>query len=191
MRHQKYRHKLNRFTSWRKATLKSLLKNILIYQSIKTTRAKAFAVKPLVEKVISLTKKDTLFSRRQAYDLLGEHKLVSLLFQDIGPRFKNKTSGYTRIINLGSRRGDNAALVILELTEIIKRAKRLPKKEKETEFEGETIKEVETTKEKPTAEKKKPKAGVEVIQRPTAPKKPSKKFLGGLRGIFKKERDSL
>ena len=191
MRHKKARHRLNRFTSWRKATLTSLARSIIKYQSVKTTKAKAHAAQPLVEKLISLTKSDTLFSRRRAYEILCDHQLVSLLFKDIGPRFKHKNSGYTRILNLGPRRGDNALVTIFELTEIHKIVKKLPKKKKEPEAEGKTAPEAEIKKEKPVAEQKKAKTGTGVQEKPTTAQKPSKKFLGGLRGIFKKERDSL
>ena len=191
MRHKKARHRLNRFTSWRKATLTSLARSIIKYQSVKTTKAKAHAAQPLVEKLISLTKSDTLFSRRRAYEILCDHQLVSLLFKDIGPRFKHKNSGYTRIMNLGPRRGDNALMTIFELTEIQKKTKKVPAKKKKPEVEGEITPEAEIKKEKPVAEQKKAKTGTGVQEKPTTAQKPSKKFLGGLRGIFKKERDSL
>lgn len=189
MRHRKRKHGLNRFTSWKKATIASLVKNIIKYQSIKTTKSKAKASQPLVEKIISLTKSDTLFSRRQAYEILSDHRLVSSLFKDIGPRFKNRNSGYTRIINCGFRRGDNASLVIFELTEIQKKIKKAPKKTKEVKEEP--LKEAQIQEEKPVPEQTKPKTAVQVKEKPTTAQKPSKKFLGGLRGIFKKERDSL
>ncbi len=127
MRHGKAKLRLNRFTSWRKATLASLARAMIIHQKIKTTNAKAKAVKPLIEKLISLGKKNSLFAKRQAYRILGDHKLVSLLFNDIAPRFANRIGGYTRILKLGSRRGDNAQLVILALTEIKEKVHKKPK----------------------------------------------------------------
>lgn len=188
MRHKKLRLQLNRFTSWRKATLKSELRSLLIYQSIKTTKARALAVKPLAEKLITLAKKNSLFAKRQAYKTLGDHKLVSLLFGDIASRFGNRSSGFTRILNLNARRGDNAKLVILELTEIKKREFSHPKKEKVIKPQEEHL---ELPKEK-AAEETKPKAQTRVMEKPPIVKKESpKKFLGGLRNIFKKERDSL
>lgn len=183
MRHAKARYQLNRFTSWRKATLLSLAKNLLIHQSIKTTKPKAKAATALIDKLINLAKLNTLSARRQAYRILGDHKLVSLLFNDIGLRFNRKTSGFTRIIGLGQRQGDNAKLVIWELTEIKKKEPVKPKKEVEPEKE-EIIKE-----EKPKEQK--PKTEVAVKEKPPVSKKPAKKFFGGLRKIFKKERDSL
>ena len=198
MRHGKARLQLNRFTSWRKATLKSLARSVLIYQSIRTTKAKARAVQPLLDKLIAMARTDTLTGRRRAFKLLGDHKLVNKLFTDIAARFKDRVGGYTRILALSSRRGDNAEVVLLELTEIKKKQRTSKKEEKESRQkpQGEKIT-PETPKaapsEEPPAEEKKPKSA------PPAPKEkqagakdyPQKKFLGGLRNIFKKERDSL
>jgi large subunit ribosomal protein L17 len=186
MRHKKARWQLNRFTSWRKSTLTALAKNLLIQQSIKTTLHRARAAKPLIEKIISLAKLNTVAAKREAFRILQDHKLVSLAFNEIGPRFAKIQGGYTRIINLNKRRGDDARLVILELTEIKKKEAKKPKKEIKPEEE----KKAEIAKEKPIEEKK-PEAPVAVKEKPPITKKPTKKFLGGLRSIFKKERDSL
>lgn len=121
MRHKAKRLQLNRFTSWYKATLASMARSVLIYQSIRTTKKKAMAAKPLVEKLITLAKENTLAAKRRAYAILGDHKLVQALFADIGPRFHKRTGGYTRVIGMGNRRGDGAQLSILELTEIKKK----------------------------------------------------------------------
>ena len=191
MRHAKAKLQLNRFTSWRQATLTSLAKALIIHQRIKTTKAKAKAVKPLIEKLISLGKNNSLFAKRQSYRILGDHKLVSLLFKDIAPRFANRIGGYTRILNLGLRRGDNAQLVILALTEIKEKIPKKPKVEAEKKEAGkpEILKE-ELPKEQPPEEKK-PKTEVAVKEKPPISKKPTKKFLGGLRRLFKRERDFL
>lgn len=190
MRHRKSRLQLNRFLSWRKATLIGLAKNLLIRQSIKTTKTKALAAKPLIERLISMAKTNTLTAKRQAYKILGDHRLVSLLFNELAPRFNTRIGGYTRILNLGARRGDNSQMVILELTEIKKKEVKKPKKEKEVKSEEEkseiALKEKPVTETKPKIEK-----AVEVKEKPPIIKKPFKKFLGGVRGIFKKERDSL
>ncbi len=135
MRHAKARLQLNRFTSWRKATLISLTRALIIHQQIKTTLHRAKAAKPLVEELISLGKKNSLFAKRQAYKILGSHKLVSLLFKDIAPRFTNRIGGYTRILNLGLRRGDNAQLAILALTEIKERESKKVKTEADKKTE--------------------------------------------------------
>lgn len=188
MRHKKSRHQLNRFTSWHKATIISMMKNLLKYQSIKTTTARAKATKAQMDKLISLAKENSLAAKRRAYKILGEHKLVSLLFSDIAPRFEKKNSGFTRIIPLGKRRGDNAELAIMELTEIKKKEIKKHKKEKEAKPTEET--KVQTPQEEP-AEDKKTEPRVSGKERHPVSEKPSKKFLGGIRNIFKKERDSL
>ncbi len=182
MRHAKIRLQLNRSTSWRKATLISLARALIIHQQIKTTLHKAKAVKPLADRLISLGKKNSLSAKRQAYKILSDHRLVSLLFKDIAPRFANRIGGYTRILNLGVRRGDNAQLAILAFTEI--------KKRESKKVKTETDKKTEISIEKPIKEEK-PKTEVATKAKLPIAQKPQKKFLGGLRGIFKKERDSL
>ncbi|MCM8771272.1 MAG: 50S ribosomal protein L17 [Candidatus Omnitrophica bacterium] len=187
MRHQKSRYQLNRFTSWRKATLVSLAKNLLIHQSIKTTKVKAKAARRLVERLISLGKENTLSAKRRAYQILGEHRLVSLLFNEIASRFGNRNGGYTRILPLGRRRGDNASLVIFELTEKkVKKIVKKPKKEKEGVVRKEEVRPKEEIKEKPHTI-----TALEEKERPQEKQKPTKGFLKGIRGIFKKERDAL
>ena len=192
MRHQKARSLNNRFTSWRKATLISLLKNLLIHQSIKTTKVRASSVQPLVEKIIGLAKENSLAAKRRAYRVLGEHDLVSKLFNEIGPRFKERSSGFTRVLNLGLRRGDGARLVVLEFTEIKKKEIKKAKKEKAASPKDEQH--IKPAAQQPPSEEKKAKT-TEVAppkeEKPTVAKKPSKQFLGGLRRLFKKERDSL
>jgi len=191
MRHAKAKLELNRFTSWRQATLTSLARALIIHERIKTTQAKAKAAQPWIEKLISLGKNNSLFAKRQAYKILGDHKLVSSLFNDIAPRFAHRIGGYTRILNLDLRRGDNAQLVILALTEIKEKVPKKPKVEAEKKEAGKPqILKEEPPKEQPPEEKK-PKLEIAVKEKPPITKKPTKKFLGGLRRIFKKERDSL
>jgi len=176
---------LGRFTSWHDATIKSLARNILICQSIRTTLTRAKASKGVVEQLITLAKKNTLSGRRQAQSILGEHKLVNLLFNEIGPRFSKRTSGFTRIISLGRRRGDNAETVIFELTEIKKKEKKVkqPKQAKEVhDIKASEVKEAPETKKE---------TKVAVAEKPMDEKKPPKKFMGGLRTIFRKKSDSL
>ena len=192
MRHAKKRLQLGRFTSWHKATIKSLARNIVIHQSIKTTLTRAKASRQVVEKLISLAKENTLFARREAHRLLGEHKLVALLFNEIGPRFEKRASGFTRIISLGRRRGDDAEMVIFELTEIKKKDAKKPRAAKEVKAHPvqntDALVEEKPVKEEPADEKKhEPSAKVS----PAKDKKPQKKFIGGIRNIFRKKSDSL
>lgn len=191
MRHAQKRYQLNRNTSWRRATIDSIARSVLLNQSIRTTRTRAKAVKPLVEKLISLAKKDTLFARREANKILNDHQLVKMLFSDIGKRFSSRSSGFTRTIGLGRRRGDDADMVILELTEIKKKETVKPKKEKAAaRAEPEKLKASEVKTPESSPEKtEKPEAVHQ--ERPPATQKPQKKFLGGIKNMFRKERDAL
>ena len=182
MRHAKQRFQLNRFTSWRKSTLISIAKSLLVSQRIITTKIKARAAQPLIEKLITLGKHDSLTARRNAYKVLSERKLVTLLFKDVAPRFISRKCGYTRILPWTFRRGDNAELVVLEFTEQAEK-KEKPKKKK--------AQPAEEVKELPKEEVPKAKPKVVTEQKAPPSQKPSKKFFGGLRKIFKKERDSL
>ena len=188
MRHAKKRLQLSRFTSWHDATIRSLARNMIICQSINTTLTRAKASKQMIEKLITLGKKNTLFARRQAQKVLGEHKLVNLLFNEIAPRFAKRNSGFTRIIGLGKRRGDNAEMVIFEFTELKKKeAKKLKSAKEIKPLVDEGIEAVEN---KTVAEQKK-ESKVAIKDNPIDQKKPQKKFMGGLRTIFKKKSDSL
>ncbi len=191
MRHSKKRRQLGRFTSWHDATIKSLARNMVICQSIKTTMTRAKASRPMVEKLIALGKANSLFARRQAQKILGEHRLVNLLFNDIAPRFANRSSGFTRIISLGNRRGDDAKMVIFELTELKKKEPKKIKPAKESKLQ-ETPRPQETPQaQEPLAPEQAKEFGPAVKERTHEEKKPQKKFMGGLRTIFKKNRDSL
>jgi len=189
MRHAKKRLQLSRFTSWHDATIRSLARNMVICQSIKTTLTRAKASKQLIEELITLGKKNTLFARRQAQKILGEHRLVSLLFNDIAPRFVKRNSGFTRIIGLGKRRGDNAEMVIFELTELKK--KEVKKVKAAKEIKPQVASEDTGATEVKTIPEPKKEAKAVIKEKPTDEKKPQKQFMGGLRTIFKKKSDSL
>lgn len=117
MRHGIAGNKLSRNTTLRKATVRDIAKATLIKQRICTTHAKAKEARKLVDRLITLGKNGALADKRRAFAILCDHKLVSTLFSKTSPRFKNRVGGYTRIIPLGNRRGDNARLAFLELTE--------------------------------------------------------------------------
>jgi large subunit ribosomal protein L17 len=189
MRHKKRRLKLGRVTSWQKATISSLVKNLITYESMRTTLHRAKAVRPLAEKLVSLAKANTLSGKREAFSILGDHKLVSNLFNEIGPRFSKRAGGFTRIISLGKRRGDDAKVVIFELTELKPKVKKVKKAKEVKEKDIDEAAQVATEE---VQEEKKPEVreGIAKEKHPVS-KKPSKKFLGGIRSIFKKERDSL
>ena len=116
MRHQKTRHKLSRDTAHRKALLRNLCKEVIQHERIKTTEAKAKAVKPEVEKLITLAKRGDLHARRRALSELGQDKFtVYKLFEEVAPRYSERPGGYTRILKLGARSGDATEMVYLEL----------------------------------------------------------------------------
>ena len=116
MRHQKTRHKLSRDSAHRKALLVNLCIEVIDHERIKTTEAKAKAVKPELEKLITLAKRGDLHARRQALSALGQDKYsVYKLFEEIAPRYAERPGGYTRILKLGPRRSDATEMVFLEL----------------------------------------------------------------------------
>ena len=116
MRHQKTRNKLSRDSAHRKALLMNLCKEVLEHERIQTTEAKAKAVKPELEKLITLGKRGDLHARRQALSALAQDKFaVYKLFDEIAPRYVARSGGYTRILKLGPRRSDASEMVLLEL----------------------------------------------------------------------------
>jgi large subunit ribosomal protein L17 len=116
MRHGKNRHKLGRDTAHRKALLANLSKELIEHERIETTEAKAKAVKPEVEKLITLARRGDLHARRQALAALGQDKFVVYkLFEEIAPRYMERPGGYTRILKLGPRKSDATEMALLEL----------------------------------------------------------------------------
>jgi large subunit ribosomal protein L17 len=116
MRHQKQRHKLSRDSAHRKALLMNLSKELIDHERIQTTTAKAKAVKPEVERLITLAKRGDLHARRQALSALGQDKfMVYKLFEEIAPRYTERPGGYTRILKLGPRKSDSTEMALLEL----------------------------------------------------------------------------
>ncbi len=116
MRHQKTRNKLSRDSAHRKSLLMNLTKEVLEHERIKTSEAKAKAVKPEIEKLITLAKRGDLHARRQALSALSQDKFaVHKLFTEVAPRYLERPGGYTRILKLGPRRSDATEMVYLEL----------------------------------------------------------------------------
>lgn len=124
MRHRKGGFKLQRDPSARRALLRGLTTSVILHERIETTVTKAKAVRPQVERIITLAKRDTLHARRRAAAYLFEPAAVKKLFDSIGPRFAERAGGYTRIVRLGPRQGDGAETAILELlgTRLAKKA---------------------------------------------------------------------
>ena len=116
MRHQKTRHKLSRDTAHRRSLLRNLCREVIEHERIKTSQAKAKAVKPEVEQLITLAKRGDLHARRQALAALHNDKfVVHKLFEEVAPRYETRPGGYTRIVKLGPRRSDSTEMVYLEL----------------------------------------------------------------------------
>ena len=116
MRHRKTRHKLSRDTAHRRSLLRNLSRDLIEHERIKTSQAKAKAVKPAVEKLITLAKRGDLHARRRALSELGQDRfVVHKLFEEIAPRYSERPGGYTRIVKLGHRAGDGADVARIEL----------------------------------------------------------------------------
>ena len=119
MRHHRNGKKLGRDASHRKALYSNLAGALIEHGRIKTTEAKAKAVKPLAEEMITLGRRGDLHARRQALSFLRSQEVVHQLFADVAPRFADRPGGYTRIVKLGPRYGDSAQMVYLELVDYV------------------------------------------------------------------------
>ena len=116
MRHGKQRGKLSRDSAHRKALMMNLSREVIDHERIQTTEAKAKAVKPELERLITLAKRGDQHSRRQAMARLGQDKfIVFKLFEELAPRYAEREGGYTRILKLGPRKSDATEMVFLEL----------------------------------------------------------------------------
>ena len=117
MRHGHGLRKLNRTSEHRLAMLRNMMNSLIEHEVIKTTVPKAKELRRVVEPMITLAKDATLANRRLAFDRLRSRDSVSKLFNDLGPRFKVRPGGYTRILKMGFRVGDNAPMALVELVD--------------------------------------------------------------------------
>ncbi len=133
MRHNKSGVKLKRDVGARRALFRGLVTSVIEHERVVTTVPKAKAIKPLVEKMITLAKRDTLHSRRQAAAFLETPAAVQKLFDKLGTRFGQRNGGYTRVVRLGWRKGDGAEQAMIELvgSELVKRAAERAKRREE------------------------------------------------------------
>jgi large subunit ribosomal protein L17 len=115
MRHLNSGRKLGRTTEHRTALFRNMATSLFRYERIETTDAKAKELRSFAEKLITLAKRGDLHARRQAYQDIRDQEVLAKLFGDIGPRFKARSGGYTRIVKSRIRHGDNAPLSIIEL----------------------------------------------------------------------------
>ena len=117
MRHGHGLRKLNRTTSHRLAMLRNMMNSLIEHETIKTTVPKAKELRRVVEPMITLAKEATVANRRLAFDRLRDRDSVTKLFDVLGPRFKARPGGYTRILKMGFRVGDNAPMALVELVD--------------------------------------------------------------------------
>jgi large subunit ribosomal protein L17 len=169
MRHGDRVKKLGRTREHRHALLKNLCRSLFIFEKIKTTMPKAKAARKMAERLIEFAKRNDLAAKRQIYRFVPDHKLVKIICDEIGPKFANRSGGYTRIYRMGPRLGDGAEMAILELVEqsdisdIVRRRKLIERRVL-----------VETKKEKKTREKK--ARGKKTTERKEEKAKSSKKL---------------
>ncbi len=117
MRHRSGLRKLNRTTAHRLAMLRNMMCSLLRHEAIKTTLPKAKELRRVVEPMITLAKNPSVANRRLAFNRLRDREVVVKLFDELGPRFANRNGGYTRVLKMGFRPGDNAPMAYVELTE--------------------------------------------------------------------------
>jgi large subunit ribosomal protein L17 len=118
MRHQKRKYRIGTTSSHRRSLLRNLAIEVIDHDKIKTTQTKCKAVRGYVEKLITLSKSDTVANRRLAFKKLNNKDAVKRLFDEVGPRFKERAGGYTRILKLADGRvGDNAPMAIIALVD--------------------------------------------------------------------------
>ena len=158
-RHLNTGRKLSRNTSHRKALLDNLVRSVVLYESIKTTTPKAKEARRVVERVITAAKPGTLAARRLVHKTVRDQIALAKLFDTIAPRFKSRPGGYTRIIHIANRVGDNAPMAILELVEKSAKAEPVEVDEKADKKDAKTEKKAKKGKaekapEKAEAEKK-------------------------------------
>ena len=140
MRHLKKGRQLNRNASHRTSLFRNLALALFRHERIITTVAKAKAVRPLADHLVTLAKQDNLHARRQALALVPDVAVVHRLFDTIGARYGDRRGGYTRILQMGMRRGDAAPVAILELVDRPEVPKEKPKGKKAAEPKGKEAK---------------------------------------------------
>ena len=117
MRHRNGLRKLNRTSAHRQAMLRNMCNSLITHEAIKTTLPKAKELRMAVEPLITLAKESTLAHRRLAFDRTRDRDVVAKLFNELGPRYKARPGGYTRILKMGFRVGDNAPMAYVELVD--------------------------------------------------------------------------
>ncbi len=156
-RHMNTGRKLSRNTSHRRALLDNLVRSVILSESIRTTTAKAKEARRVVEKIITKAREGTLAARRNVHRTVRDQAALAKLFDAIAPRFKTRPGGYTRIIHIQNRVGDNAPMAILELVEKSKTEEKPAEPEKKKKAEAKPDKPAEKSEKKPAKPKKEKK----------------------------------
>ena len=164
MRHQKKTIKLGRTADHRRALLANQVCALIQHQRIKTTLAKAKAVRPLAERMVTLGKNGSIHSRRRALAVLRQKSVVKKLFDDIAQRSAERNGGYTRIVKLGARKSDSARMAFIEWVDAEHIAEEKPKKEKKAKPQQITPEAEQPARKEPKAEAPTPRQ-----EEPTAP----------------------
>jgi large subunit ribosomal protein L17 len=139
MRHLNRGRKLNRTSAQRKALFKNLVLALIRHGRIRTTDAKAKELRRVADRMVTLGKQNDLAARRHAFAFVQSHEAVQKLFNEIAPRFKDRSGGYTRVVKFGFRRGDAAPLSIIEFTGAEEQTKgKKPRKRAAKKTEGQT-----------------------------------------------------
>jgi len=133
MRHQRAGKKLGRDSAHRRALYANLAGALIEHGRIRTTEAKAKAVRPIAEKMITLGRRGDIHARRQALAYLRSQDVVHTLFSEVAPRFRDRPGGYTRIVKLGPRPGDSAPMAYLELVDYVPQARPSPAARRQAE----------------------------------------------------------
>ncbi len=115
MRHMKAGRKLGRTSSHRKAMMRNLVTSLMEHEKVTTTDAKAKELRGVADKMITLGKRGTLHARRQALSFIRDNSITKKVFEELSPRYTERAGGYTRIVKIGNRAGDNAPISIIEL----------------------------------------------------------------------------
>jgi len=169
MRHQKKTIKLGRTADHRRALLANQVCALIQHQRIKTTLAKAKAVRPLAERMVTLGKNGSIHARRRALAVLRQKNIVKKLFDDIAQRSAERNGGYTRIVKLGARKSDSARMAFIEWVDAEHIAEEKPKKEKKTKHKEPEAKPQQAEPEQAAQEETKAEAPAPRHEEPTAP----------------------
>lgn len=169
MRHQKKTIKLGRTAEHRKALLANQVCSLIEHQRIKTTLAKAKAVRPLAERMVTLGKSGSIHARRTALATLRQKNVVKKLFDDIAPRSAERNGGYTRIVKLGQRRSDSAPMAFIEWVDMAEVVEEKPREERKAKRKTAEPKPERTERERVESKAEEPAAKEEKPAEPSAP----------------------